>query len=82
MDPFRKQRDLEGAAAATSKHAKISPGANPPPYREARLPDSIIARNMAHNARPTKPPKAITADQILGTDKASFLRGIVPQSCR
>jgi hypothetical protein len=76
MDPFRKQRDLESAAKASQKRLKIRPGANPPPYRELMLKDT----NPFHGSLTTKPPRAITADQILGTDKASYMRGIVPQS--
>ena len=76
MDPFRKRRDLESAAKASKKRLKIRPGANPPPYRESRPRDT----NPFHGSQTTKPARAITADQILGTDKASYMRGIVPQS--
>ena len=76
MDPFKKRRDLESAAKASRKRLKIRPGANPPPYRELKLKDT----NPFHGSLTTKPRRAITADQILGTDKASYMRGIVPQS--
>jgi hypothetical protein len=76
MDPFKKRRDLESATRASQKRLKIRPGANPPPYRVERWRDT----NPFHGSPTTKPPRAITADQILGTDKASYMRRIVPQS--
>jgi hypothetical protein len=76
MDPFKKRRDLESATRASQKRLKIRPGANPPPYRVERWRDT----NPFHGSLTTKPPRAITADQILGTDKASYMRRIVPQS--
>jgi hypothetical protein len=69
---------MESKAGASRKR-KIRPSANPPPYRpygESRLRDT----NPFHVPFTTKPPRAITADQILGIDKASYMRRIVPQS--
>jgi hypothetical protein len=76
MDPFKKRRDLESATRASQKRLKIRPGANPPPYRVERWRDT----NPFHGSLTTKPSRAITADQILGTDKASYMQRIVPQS--
>ncbi|KAF1828316.1 hypothetical protein BDW02DRAFT_603512 [Decorospora gaudefroyi] len=72
-DPFRRRRDIEGRIA--KKYLNIDP------LRNRRPPvDSIWARQREYASRMTKPPRAITADQILGNDKASFFRGIVLQS--
>ncbi|KAI4947102.1 hypothetical protein J4E86_008726 [Alternaria arbusti] len=70
LDPFRKLRDLE-------RERKRS-GIDPPPYAKAPPKDSIWARQEKYATK--KPPRAITADQILGIDKRSYLERIVPQS--
>ncbi|KAG9187606.1 hypothetical protein G6011_05477 [Alternaria panax] len=70
LDPFKKLRDLERKGQR--------PGIDPPPYERAPPQDSIWARQEKYKTK--KPPRAITADQILGTDKTSFLQRMVPQS--
>lgn len=70
LDPFRKLRDLE--------RERKRPGIDPPPYAKAPPKDSIWARQEKYATK--KPPRAITADQILGIDKRSYLERIVPQS--
>lgn len=70
LDPFRRLRDLERKGQR--------PGIDPPPYEKAPPQDSIWARQERHRTK--KPPRAITADQVLGIDKTSYLQRIVPQS--
>jgi hypothetical protein len=70
LDPFRKLRDLE--------RKRERPGIDPPPYAKAPPKDSIWARQEKYATK--KPPRAITADQILGIDKRSYLQRIIPQS--
>jgi hypothetical protein len=70
LDPFRKLRDLERKGKR--------PGIDPPAYEKAPPKDSIWARQEKYGTK--KPPRAITADQILGVDKRSYLQRIVPQS--
>lgn len=70
LDPFRRLRDLERNEKSSSS--------SPPPYECKPVIDSIWARQEKYKT--PKPPRAITADQILGIDKASYLRRIVPQS--
>ncbi|EOA83137.1 uncharacterized protein SETTUDRAFT_33460 [Exserohilum turcica Et28A] len=69
MDPFRKFRDVERG----KKHGDASP----PPYGCRPVVDSIWARQEKYKT--ARPARAITADQILGIDKTSYLRRIVPQ---
>ena len=70
LDPFRRLRDLE--------RNKKGSGSSPPPYEHKPMVDSIWARQERYKT--PKPPRAITADQVLGIDKASYLQRIVPQS--
>jgi hypothetical protein len=70
LDPFRRLRDPErnGKDASSSL----------PPYESRPVVDSIWARQEKYKT--TKPARAVTSDQILGIDKASYLQRIVPQS--
>ncbi|KAJ6208070.1 hypothetical protein PSV09DRAFT_2422791 [Bipolaris maydis] len=70
LDPFRKLRDLE----KNEKDQTL----NPPPYERPPVVDSIWARQERYKT--LKPARAVTADRVLGIDKASYLQRIVPQS--
>jgi hypothetical protein len=70
LDPFKKLRDLERKGQR--------PGVDPPPYEKTPPKESIWAREERYKTK--KPPRAITADQVLGIDKRSYLQRIVPQS--
>ncbi|CAO2651369.1 Nn.00g039390.m01.CDS01 [Neocucurbitaria sp. VM-36] len=75
-------KDLEGSTAASIKHEKLLKSADPFLYGDTTLAASVSNQppivKQKHGKRVERPTKAVTAEQVLGIDKASCLRDIAP----